>query len=225
MAAGFGQGKMTNDKTRYNPPMPISREQVINALRTVKDPELFKDIVSLNMVKDIRLDGDNVFVNVELTTPACPLKERIEKDIHGGIESGRSEGSDVGTDRQQKPTTKIHPSFWGILSYQSTKTSRKGVIFSSTIFRHLARKKLRKGIVKPSQLGIDVPTKQTNISQARIVPRNGYYVVEVVYEREEVQKLVDKSLFASIDIGVNNLVALTSNKAGFTPRLVKRASD
>jgi ATP-binding protein involved in chromosome partitioning len=61
--------------------MPISREQVMTALRTVQDPELFKDIVSLNMVKDIRLDGDNVFVTVELTTPACPLKERIEKDV------------------------------------------------------------------------------------------------------------------------------------------------
>jgi len=52
--------------------MPISREQVMSALRTVQDPELFKDIVSLNMVKDVRLDGDDVFVNVELTTPACP---------------------------------------------------------------------------------------------------------------------------------------------------------
>ena len=61
--------------------MPISREQVMAALRTVQDPELFKDIVSLNMVKDVRLDGDDVFVNVELTTPACPLKERIEKDV------------------------------------------------------------------------------------------------------------------------------------------------
>jgi ATP-binding protein involved in chromosome partitioning len=61
--------------------MPISREQVLLALRTVQDPELFKDIVALNMVKEIRLDGDNVFVNVELTTPACPLKDRIEKDV------------------------------------------------------------------------------------------------------------------------------------------------
>jgi len=67
--------------------MAISREQVLNALRAVKDPELFKDIVSLNMVKDIRLDGDSVFVNVELTTPACPLKERIEKDVTAALKS------------------------------------------------------------------------------------------------------------------------------------------
>jgi ATP-binding protein involved in chromosome partitioning len=67
--------------------MPISREQVMSALRTVNDPELFKDIVSLNMVKDVRLDGDHVFVNVELTTPACPLKERIEKDVTAALKS------------------------------------------------------------------------------------------------------------------------------------------
>src|SRR5271154_3567862 len=67
--------------------MPISREQVMAALRTVQDPELFKDIVSLNMVKDVRLDGDDVFVNVELTTPACPLKERIEKEVTAALKA------------------------------------------------------------------------------------------------------------------------------------------
>jgi ATP-binding protein involved in chromosome partitioning len=67
--------------------MPITRDQVISALRTVQDPELFKDIVSLNMVKEIRLDGDDVWVNVELTTPACPLKERIENDVTTALKS------------------------------------------------------------------------------------------------------------------------------------------
>jgi len=46
--------------------------------------------------------------------------------------------------------------------------------------------------------------------------------VEVVYEREEVQEKVDHSLVAVIDIGANNLVALTSNKVGFVPRLVNK---
>src|ERR1700722_8015018 len=61
--------------------MALTRDQVVAALRTVQDPELFKDIVTLNMVKDIRIEGDSVFVNVELTTPACPMKERIEADV------------------------------------------------------------------------------------------------------------------------------------------------
>ncbi|MGA3067198.1 MAG: Mrp/NBP35 family ATP-binding protein [Tepidisphaeraceae bacterium] len=71
--------------------MPITREQIMAALRTVQDPELFKDIVTLNMVKDVRVDGGNVFVNVELTTPACPLKERIEKDVTAALKAAGAE--------------------------------------------------------------------------------------------------------------------------------------
>ena len=61
--------------------MQLDREQVLAALRTVKDPELFKDIVTLNMVKDVRVDGGRVDVTVELTTPACPLKDVIEREM------------------------------------------------------------------------------------------------------------------------------------------------
>jgi putative transposase len=52
------------------------------------------------------------------------------------------------------------------------------------------------------------------------LPRKGYYVVEVVYEREPVPAAANPSLCAGIDIGLNNLAALTSNTAGFVPRLV-----
>jgi putative transposase len=84
----------------------------------------------------------------------------------------------------------------------------------------LSKKGLKRGLVQPSQLGITIQTRQTNIKQVRIVPRKGYYVVEVVYHRAETQPAVNPALIAAIDIGVNNLVALTSNKTGFTPRLV-----
>jgi putative transposase len=79
---------------------------------------------------------------------------------------------------------------------------------------------LRRGEVIPSQLGISIRTKQTTVKQARIDPRNGYYVVEVVYECEAAPAAVNPDLCAGIDIGLNNLAALTSNKAGFVPQLV-----
>jgi ATP-binding protein involved in chromosome partitioning len=62
-----------------------TREAVIEALRTVQDPELHKDIVSLGMVKlgDLR-DGVASLV-VTLTTPACPLRETIERDIRQAL--------------------------------------------------------------------------------------------------------------------------------------------
>lgn len=65
--------------------MAVQQEQVMAALRTVQDPELFKDIVTLGMVKDVKIDGENVRVHVELTTPACPLKEVIERDVKAAL--------------------------------------------------------------------------------------------------------------------------------------------
>jgi len=58
----------------------ISQEQVIEALRKVQDPELHRDIVSLGMVKELSVDDGKVRFTVELTTPACPLRETIETD-------------------------------------------------------------------------------------------------------------------------------------------------
>ncbi len=65
--------------------MALQREQVMAALRTVQDPELFKDIVTLGMVKDVQIDGDDVQLRVELTTPACPLKEVIQRDVEAAL--------------------------------------------------------------------------------------------------------------------------------------------
>lgn len=65
--------------------MKISKEQVIAALRHVDDPDLKKDLVSLNMIHDVATDGLKVSFTVMLTTPACPLKEKIRKDCEDAI--------------------------------------------------------------------------------------------------------------------------------------------
>ncbi len=79
---------------------------------------------------------------------------------------------------------------------------------------------LKRGIIKPSMLAIEVQTKHKDIDQVRIVPRKGFYVVEAVYEKEVKQTSVNPAYYAGIDIGMNNLVALTSNKPGFRSVLV-----
>ncbi len=61
--------------------MGISKEQVLESLRRVNDPELHKDLVSLEMIKNVAVCDGYVKIDVELTTPACPLKETIQKDI------------------------------------------------------------------------------------------------------------------------------------------------
>lgn len=57
--------------------MELTKENILQALSYVDDPDLKKDIVSLNMVKDLVIDGNNVSFTVMLTTPACPMKEEI----------------------------------------------------------------------------------------------------------------------------------------------------
>src|SRR2546430_13062389 len=64
-------------------------------------------------------------------------------------------------------------------------------------------------------LPITVKTQQKDIDQVRIIPRKGFYVVEVVYEQAVKQAPVNPAYYAGIDIGMNNLVALTSNKPAF----------
>lgn len=63
----------------------IKESDVLEALSTVQDPDLHKDIVSLKMVKDIKINGKNVSFTVDLTTPACPLKDKIENDCRVAV--------------------------------------------------------------------------------------------------------------------------------------------
>ena len=63
----------------------ITQEQVMDRLRTVNDPELHKDLVSLGMIKEVVIDGTTVRIHVELTTPACPLKEQIQGDVEQAV--------------------------------------------------------------------------------------------------------------------------------------------
>jgi putative transposase len=84
----------------------------------------------------------------------------------------------------------------------------------------ISKRDLKHGLVRPSMLQISVKTKQKTIDQVRIVPRNGYYVVEVIYTKEPMQANVDPSFCVGIDLGVTNLAAIASNREGSTPRLV-----
>ncbi len=59
--------------------MNITKEQVLEALKNVEDPDLKKDLVTLGMIKDLEVKGKNVNFSVVLTTPACPMKEMLHK--------------------------------------------------------------------------------------------------------------------------------------------------
>ncbi len=101
--------------------------------------------------------------------------------------------------------------------YKDKQQGRNILIYT---LQALSKPALARGRVLPSGLSIVIETKQQNVAQVRIIPRQGYYVVEVIYKQTETQADVDPSLYAGVDIGINNLATLTSNKAGFLPRIV-----
>ncbi len=62
-----------------------TEQAVMAALSTVQEPELHQDLVTLNMIHDLEIDDGTVGLTVMLTTPACPLKGKIEDDVRGAV--------------------------------------------------------------------------------------------------------------------------------------------
>lgn len=116
---------------------------------------------------------------------------------------------------------RAHPSSFtgkpGLPTYLDKAKGRYALVYTVQAIRRPA---LAQQVIKPSGLAIEVTTKQSRIAQVRIVPRSGFYVVEVIYEQDVVPAAVDPALVAGIDVGLNNLAAITSNKPGFVPVLV-----
>jgi len=66
-------------------PNTITKESVLAALSKVQEPELYKDLVALNMIRDVEIDGGKVKFTLVLTTPACPLRGSIEKEAREAV--------------------------------------------------------------------------------------------------------------------------------------------
>lgn len=101
--------------------------------------------------------------------------------------------------------------------YKNKESGRNLLVYT---IQAISSKLLRIGQVKLSGLNVFIKTEKQNIDQVRIVPRKNHYVVEIVHTVEEEQKDLDYTLVAGIDLGIDNLAAITSNKPGFTPLLV-----
>jgi ATP-binding protein involved in chromosome partitioning len=63
----------------------VAESAVLDALRSVKDPDLHRDIVALGFVKDLKIDGGLVAFTIELTTPACPVKDAMREQARAAV--------------------------------------------------------------------------------------------------------------------------------------------
>ena len=72
----------------------MTQQDILRALGRVQEPDLGKDLVSLNMIRDIDIQGRNVAFTLVLTTPACPLKELMRRECEAAIRQDMGETAD-----------------------------------------------------------------------------------------------------------------------------------
>jgi ATP-binding protein involved in chromosome partitioning len=139
----------------------ITQEAVLKALGKVKDPEIGKDLVSLGMIEDVKVDGGKVSFTVNLTTPACPLRDEIRGSALAAVEA--LDGvSDVEITMDAKVPVGQKKSAPSNIKNVIAVASGKGGVGKSTVAVNLAvilaQKGAKVGLLDADIYGPNIPT-------------------------------------------------------------------
>ncbi|MCM8811632.1 MAG: Mrp/NBP35 family ATP-binding protein [Candidatus Omnitrophica bacterium] len=164
----------------------LTEQTVLEKLKEVEDPELGVDVITLKMVKEVRISGGSVSLTLELTTPACPVREKFQEEIRSAVASipGVSK-VDVTTTARVRATRPFDQQGMPGVKNVVAVASGKGGVGKSTVSANiavaLARSSARVGLMDADIYGPNIPlmmglTGLPPLKDQRIVPAENFGV-------------------------------------------------
>ena len=160
-------------------------EQVLNALKAVQDPDLRRDIVSLGFVKDVTVNGGRVAFTIELTTPACPVRDLMKEEARVAVAKlpGVSQvdvtmTAQVRTSIPTQPAGGLIPTIKNVIPIASGKGGVGKSTVSANLALALARSGARVGLMDADVYGPSIPTLLGITTQPEVDERNRITPVE-----------------------------------------------
>jgi ATP-binding protein involved in chromosome partitioning len=166
----------------------LTETAVYDALRKVRDPELGRDIVALDMVKQVTVEADRIGLSIDLTTPACPLKDDIERDVRAVLaEAGAPPAIDITWGAQVRRSVagggaQLVPGVKNIIAVASGKGGVGKSTLSTNLAVSLALDGATVGLLDADITGPDIPLMMgvegnpAASPEGRIVPLERYGV-------------------------------------------------